>query len=103
MSAGCTPPTTASSWYSAIHPLWVPIEGARAVGDIGVQLHDIADHDDGSFAAAVTYTAGEQSWTQRFTAAIVDDGELAMLAAESGLQVDGLIGGDDAWVVLRPA
>ena len=83
-------------------PSWVPTEVARAVGDIGVHLHDIVDHDDGSFAAAVTYTAGDRSWTQRFNSVIVDDGELAALAAETGLKVDGLIGGDDAWVLLRP-
>ena len=58
------------------------------------------DIADGGFAAAVTYRVGDRSCTQRFTAAVVDDDELASLAAESDLTVRGTIDGDDAWVLL---
>ena len=83
-------------------PGWVPTERASAVGGVGVHLHDVVGLERGAFAAAVTYTVGERSWTQRFTATIVDDDELRSLAAENDLKVRGTIDGDDAWVVLTP-
>jgi SAM-dependent methyltransferase len=80
-------------------PGWTPNEGSGAVGPVGVRMHDVVVAEE-NFAAAVTYTVGERSWTQRFTAAVVDDDELASLAAETDLTVRGLIDGDDAWVLL---
>ena len=80
-------------------PGWTPTEGSGGVGPVGVRMHDVVVADE-SFTAGVTYTVGERSWTQRFTAAIVDDDELASHAAETDLTVRGMIDGDDAWVLL---
>lgn len=83
-------------------PGWVPTETTSSAGRVGVHLHDVVDLD-GGFGAAVTYTLGERSWTQRFSAAIVDDEEMAALAAMNDLSVIGAVDGDDAWVLLEPA
>ena len=82
-------------------PTWVPAERTSEVGGVGIRLHDL-DVDEVRFAAAVTYTLGQRSWTQRFTAAIVDDDELASLAAATDLTVRGIVNRDDAWVLLSP-
>ena len=83
-------------------PGWNPGEGTSDVGDVRAHLHDVAHHDDGSFSAVVTYRLGEQEWDQPFTARVVDDVELAGLAASTGFVVGETIDADGAWVVLRP-
>jgi SAM-dependent methyltransferase len=81
-------------------PDWVPTEGSSAIGDVGVRPHDIERCDDGAFRAAVTYTVGERSWTQRFTDRVVDDAELATLATANGLVVRRFLDERGSWVVL---
>jgi len=81
-------------------PDWVPAASESAIHDITVRLHDVVHHDDGSFAAVVTYAIGPQSWSQSFEAAIVDDDELNSLALASDLAVRGTVDDDDGWVVL---
>jgi SAM-dependent methyltransferase len=84
-------------------PGWQPVESTNEVGDVIVHLHDVIDHDDGSFSAVVTYRLRDRSWEQPFTARVVDDGELASLASAAGLVVGETLDDDGAWVVLRPA
>jgi hypothetical protein len=68
-----------------------------------VHLHDVVHHDDGSFSAIVTYRLGDRGWDQPFAAWIVDDDELASLAASTGFAVGEPIDAGRAWVVLRPS
>jgi SAM-dependent methyltransferase len=83
-------------------PGWQPVESTNEVGDVIVHLHDVIEHDDGSFSAVVTYRLRDRCWEQPFTARVVDDGELASLASASGLVVGETLDDDGAWVVLRP-
>jgi SAM-dependent methyltransferase len=82
-------------------PGWQPVESDNAVGDVEVHLHDVVDHEDGSFSAVMTYRLRDQQWAQPFTARVVDDGELASLASTTGFVVGETLDADGAWVVLR--
>ena len=81
-------------------PDWVPTESEGGIGAVSTHLHDVVSSDDGTFSATVTYTVNDRSWSQSFTAAIVDDDELASLARANDLTVKSTIDGDQAWVVL---
>ncbi len=83
-------------------PGWAPVEGESDVGDVGVHLHDVVHHEDGSFSAVVTYRLGEHGWDQPFTALVVDDRELASLASASSFVLGETLDADGAWIVLRP-
>jgi hypothetical protein len=83
-------------------PAWQPVESTNAVGDVQVHLHDVIDHEDGSFAAVVTYRLRDRHWEQAFTARVVDDGELDSLASTTGFVVGDTLDPDGAWVLLRP-
>jgi hypothetical protein len=54
-------------------------------------------------SAAVTYRVGDRSYTQRFTAADVDDAALAAAARASGLEVTRALDAERTWLVLAPA
>jgi SAM-dependent methyltransferase len=81
-------------------PTWIPIEGASAIGEIGLRLFDVRPFDDGGYAAAIEYTLGDRSWTQRFEVTIVDNDELASLAAANDLTVRGALDESGAWMLL---
>jgi len=83
-------------------PGWKPVESKNAVGDVQVHLHDVIDHQDGSFAAVVTYRVRDRHWEQPFTARVVEDGELDSLASTTGFVVGDTLDAEGAWVVLRP-
>jgi SAM-dependent methyltransferase len=83
-------------------PDWEPVGVESHVGDVIVHLHDVIDHDDGSFSAVVTYRLRDRCWEQAFTARVVDDGELASLASASGFVVGETLDDEGAWVALRP-
>jgi SAM-dependent methyltransferase len=83
-------------------PGWQPVEGESHVGDVGVHLHDVTHHEDGSFSAVVTYRLGDQRWAQPFSALVVGDRELASLASETGFVVGETLDTGGAWIVLRP-
>jgi hypothetical protein len=80
-------------------PTWVPVDEERARDGIGFHLHDVQLFADG-FAAAVTYTIGAKSWTQTFESAVVDDAELARVAAKVGLTVGATLDDAGQWVLL---
>ena len=80
-----------------------PVNWARAathedrdVGDVAISWHDIR-HDGDLLHAAVTYTVDGQSWTQRFTAEILDDARLRAEAAAAGLTFADWFGADHSW------
>ncbi len=77
-----------------------PLEESRSIGDVGVRLFDVQPFNDGGFAAAVEYRLGEQTWIQRFEAAIVDDAELNALAAAAGLIVRRSLDDEGSWMLL---
>ena len=81
-------------------PDWSPLEETRSIGDVGVRLFDVQPFNDGGFAAAVEYRLGEQTWIQRFEAAIVDDAELNALAAAAGLIVRRELDDEGSWMLL---
>jgi SAM-dependent methyltransferase len=83
-------------------PGWSPSASSNTAGPVQIELHDVRVLADG-FAAEVTYALGERSWTQAFDGAVVDDDELAALAAQAGLEVQGALDDDGAWVVLEPS
>jgi hypothetical protein len=75
--------------------------GISAAGDVEIELHDLARRD-AILAASVTYRAGPWSWTQRFTAAEVDDDGLAHAAGVVGLEPVRALDAERTWVLLRP-
>ena len=81
-------------------PDWSPLEETRSIGDVGVRLFDVQPFNDGGLAAAVEYRLGEQTWIQRFEAAIVDDAELNALAAAAGLIVRRELDDEGSWMLL---
>jgi SAM-dependent methyltransferase len=81
-------------------PDWSPLEESRSIGDVGVRLFDVQPFNDGGFAAAVEYRLGEQTWIQRFEAAIVDDAELNALAAAASLIVRRSLDDEGSWMLL---
>jgi SAM-dependent methyltransferase len=80
-------------------PDWTPVEEERERDGVRMRLHDVRELD-GGFAAAVTYSIGTRSWTQTFESAVVDDAELAALAAGAGLTVLATLDAAGQWVVL---
>ena len=81
-------------------PDWSPLEETRSIGDVGVRLFGVQPFNDDGFAAAVEYRLGEQTWIQRFEAAIVDDAELNALAAAAGLIVRRELDDEGSWMLL---
>ena len=82
-------------------PDWTPSDSEGSIGDVAIRLHHVVRHDDGTFAATVTYSLHEHSYSQSFEGTIVDDDELASLAVESGLAVRR-VADDPSWVILTP-
>ena len=95
--------TAVPSWCSGTRLAGRRWKARRDVGDVGVHLHDVVHHEDGSFSAVVTYRLGEHDWDQPFTARVVDDRELASLASASSFVLGETLDADGAWIVLRPA
>jgi hypothetical protein len=77
----------------------VPPQQTGFLGPVGVRLHDVVELTDG-FSAAVTYALGDRTWTQVFDGAIVDDEELAGLAAAAGFRRWHAPDEDGWWVTL---
>jgi SAM-dependent methyltransferase len=80
-------------------PDWIPSDSEGSSGEVAIRLHHVVHHDDGTFAATVTYTLDEHSYSQAFEGTIVDDDELASLALECGLAVRD-VADDPSWVIL---
>ena len=75
----------------------------REVGPVSASFR-VIDRRGRELDAEVTYRLGERSWTTGpFTAAVVDDDDLAEYAAASDLVLDGWLDGDRTWARLHPA
>jgi SAM-dependent methyltransferase len=75
------------------------VPSAGYTGDVHVRLHDVV-HDGDLLHAAVTYAVDGRSWTQRFTAGIVDDDVLADEAAAADLRLDRWLDDRREWAHL---
>jgi SAM-dependent methyltransferase len=86
-------------------PAWFEeaAEGERTGGGVTFRLRDLRRPEPGLLAATVEYQAGDRTWTQRFRARRLDDGELAAALAAAGLAVDAYLTGDGSWVRAVPA
>jgi hypothetical protein len=84
-------------------PGWAaaPESGYGTVGpvEIDVEIHARRGAD---FDATVTYTLGDRTWAQSFTATAVDDDQLAAEAAAHGLHLDAWLDDRRTWARLRP-
>jgi hypothetical protein len=54
-------------------------------------------------SATMEYVAGDQRWTQTFTATRLDETELAAALAEAGLRLDRYLTDDRRWFRAVPA
>lgn len=66
------------------------------IGDVTIAWHDLQRVGD-VLHAAVTYTLDDRSWTQRFTAMILDDDRLRAEAAAVGLRLESWLGEHREW------
>lgn len=82
-------------WASA------PESGVGEVGPVEIDV-EIHARRGAVFDATVTYTLDGRSWSQPFTAAAVDDDQLADEAAAHGLRLDGWLDDRRTWGLLRP-
>jgi SAM-dependent methyltransferase len=85
-------------------PGWAgtPTSGWGTVGDveIDVEIHQRRGTD---FDATVTYRLGDAVWAQSFTAAAIDDDQLAADAAAAGLAFDRWLDDRRTWALLNPS
>ncbi len=85
-------------------PRW--FDTAATTGDskdgITFRLRDITRPAPGLLSATVEYQVGERVWTQSFTAARVDDADLAADLAAVGLTLDAFLTEDRTWVRAVP-
>src|ERR671933_2115478 len=75
---------------------------AGRIDDVEIELHDVERRGDGILEAAVTYRVAGRSYTQRLTAADVDDAALAQAAHAAGLRVVRALDPERTWIALAP-
>ena len=83
-------------------PDWArsPRAGRSVLGEVIIEFEPI-DVSDIRFRGRVTYTLGPRSWSQEFTALVVDDADLIEDARRVGLAVTGWLGEDRTWARLE--
>ena len=84
-------------------PGWIAsaAPGVGRIGDVEVELHDVA-RDGPVLRAAVTYRVDGRAWTQRFTAVDLDDGALGAAARAAGLRPLRTLDLERTWLALAP-
>jgi SAM-dependent methyltransferase len=84
-------------------PEWMAttVNSDRTVGPVFISYR-VLERRDHELDAATTFRVGDRSWTQTYTAAVVDDDELAENAVACGLAFDGWLDDDRTWARLRP-
>jgi 2-polyprenyl-3-methyl-5-hydroxy-6-metoxy-1,4-benzoquinol methylase len=86
----------APAWFAAA-------ADAESVRDgIIFRTRDVSRPAADLVSATVEYAAGGQVWTQTFTARRLDDSELAVVLAGTGLRVDRYLTDDHAWLRAVP-
>src|SRR5918995_3446828 len=74
----------------------------RKVGPVSASFR-VIDRRGRELVAEVAYRLGERSWTHTYTAAVVDDDDLAQYGAACGLVLDRWLDEDRTWARLRAA
>ena len=74
---------------------------AGRIDDVEIELHDV-ERRGSVLYAAVTYRVDGRSYTQRFTAADVDDDALAQAAHAAALRVVRALDPERSWIALAP-
>jgi hypothetical protein len=84
-------------------PGWAaaPSRSHSQLGPVGITFAP-SEIGSGWFRATVTYTLGNRSWSQEFTAANITDDTLSREAEVGGLAVSGWLNDTRTWVCLRP-
>ncbi|MGH9214536.1 MAG: class I SAM-dependent methyltransferase [Acidimicrobiales bacterium] len=84
-------------------PEWVrsPADSDGRHGLVGIEFR-VLEHRGTTFDATITYRLGDRHWTQRFTAAAVDEDEIRRDAADSGLAFDRWLDDRRTWALLTP-
>lgn len=65
--------------------------------------HEVHDRDHARFTASAHYTVGDRTWTQRYEAVLHDDGAIAHLLRDAGLQLVAWLDDDARWLLAQPA
>lgn len=86
-------------------PAWfdAAVESVDEHGGIRFELSGITRPDVDLLSATVSYTIGERTWQQHFTARRRDDADLDRLLAPVGLRRDRYLDADGSWIACRPA
>jgi SAM-dependent methyltransferase len=89
-------------------PDWIdtaePFDGPHSrLPDLVMRLRDLERPGPGLLSATVDYQVGDQVWSQSFTAARVDDEQLAADLGAVGLAFDRQLTADGSWVSARRA
>jgi SAM-dependent methyltransferase len=82
-------------WFDAAEPFDEP---HGSLPDLLVRLRDLERPAPGLLSATVEYQVAERVWSQSFTAARVDDEQLAADLGAVGLAFDRQLTGDGRWV-----
>jgi SAM-dependent methyltransferase len=84
-------------------PEWAsdPADSSGWHGPVEIAFR-VVEHRGTTYDAEVTYRLGARSWTQPFTAAVIDDDLLAAEADAAGLRVDRFLDDARRWALLRP-
>lgn len=56
----------------------------------------------GHFSASVQYRSGNQTWTERFSAAILDDEMLRTELTQAGLRLERMLDPEGTWILATP-
>ncbi|HZD71250.1 MAG TPA: class I SAM-dependent methyltransferase [Actinomycetes bacterium] len=83
-------------WFDSAAP------SERSDGGITFRLRDVSRPAPGLLSATVEYQVGDRLWRQSFTAARVDDADLAADLAAADLALDAFLTGDRTWVRAVP-
>jgi SAM-dependent methyltransferase len=87
-------------WFDTAEPFERRADDLPA-GQLVVRLRDLERPGPGLLSATVVYQLGERTWSQSFTAARVDDGQLAADLGAVGLEIDRRLTRDGSWVSAR--
>jgi SAM-dependent methyltransferase len=83
-------------------PEWRPEAGETERGEVTIALREPLQ-DGKLVSATMEYRIDGRVWRQPFTMYLLDDDELADALAEAGLQLDGFLDEDRAWIRAVPA
>jgi SAM-dependent methyltransferase len=87
----------APEWFSALSQTEIARDG------VIYRIRDVSRPAPNQVSATVEYLAGDNRWTQTFTATRLDETELAAALAAAGLRLDRYLTEDRSWFRAVPA